>query len=175
MRPMPPNTQYTAYGKRFILIGGHGRSSSSATTGGAGGGLGIATGSEGATIREERGSGEEGGAPADIGRGGRSTSGRPCRNRSREPPGRDREARARSCGREIEIEIRLRESKTLGIALGGDADADALQGFIARKMSFVASRILHAPGWWLLEAEGERAFFHYRLYPLSFYCPEDKS
>jgi len=63
-----------AYGKSFIFIGGHGRSSSSATAGGDGGGLGIATGFEGATIREERGSGEEGGAPADIGRGGRSSS-----------------------------------------------------------------------------------------------------
>jgi len=118
---MPPNTQFTAYGNSsFIFNGGGGRFSSEAAAGGAGGGLGIATGAEGATTREERGSSEEGGAPADIGRGGRSTCGL---------AGIDRGSRrvkiakrARSCGREIEIRIAGIENSGDRLLLGSDAD-----------------------------------------------------
>jgi len=101
---MPPNTQFTAYGNSsFIFNGGEGRFSSSAAAGGAGGGLGIATGAEGATSREERGSSEEGGAHADIGRGGRSTCGLAGIDRGSRRV--EIANRARSCGREIEIKI----------------------------------------------------------------------
>jgi hypothetical protein len=120
-----------AYGKSFIFIGGHGRSSSSATAGGDGGGLGIATGFEGATIREERGSGEEGGAPADIGRGGRSSS---------SLAGIDRGSRRVEIAKRVRGDLVGDRDQDAGIensdrllweAGGGDADA----GFIAREMS----------------------------------------
>jgi len=125
---MPPNTQFTAYGNSsFIFNGGEGRFSSEAAAGGARGGFSIATGAEGTTTREERGSSEEGGAPADIGRGGRSTCGLAGIDRGSRRI--EIAKRARSCGREIEIG--MWESKTLRIDCsgrwgGGDADA---QGF----------------------------------------------
>ena len=140
VRPMPPNTQFTAYGNSsFIFNGGEGRFSSEAAAGGAGGGLGIATGAEGATTREERGSSEEGGAPADIGRGGRSTCGLAGIDRG---------------SRRIEIAKRARgavagdRDQAAGIVnlwgllweVGG-GDADALQGFIAREDRVVMRRV----------------------------------
>ena len=98
-RPMPPNTQDTAYGKSsFTFIGGEGRFSSCAAAGGAGGGLSIAAGAEGATTREELGSSEERGAPADIGPGGRSTSGLAGIDRGSRRV--EIAKRARSCGRD---------------------------------------------------------------------------
>jgi len=115
----------------FIFNGGEGRFSSSAAAGGAGGGLGIATGAEGATTREERGSSEEGGAPADIGRGGRSTCGLAGIDRGSRRI--EIAKRARSCGREIEIG--MRESKTLGIDCSGrwGEATPTRKGFIARE------------------------------------------
>jgi len=109
---MPPNTQFTAYGNSsFIFNGGEGRFSSEAAAGGAGGGLSIAAGAEGATTREELGSSDERGAPADIGPGGRSTSGLAGIDRGSRRVEIAKRARGDVIGRS---RSGLRESKTLG-------------------------------------------------------------
>jgi len=139
VRPMRPNTQFTAYGNsRFIFNGSdsEGRFSSAAAAGGAGGGLVIATGAEGATTREERGSSEEGGAPVDIGRGGRSTCGLAGIDRGSRRVEIAERARGAVVGRSRSGLIAGIES--IAVGGGGEGGADAL-GFYCpgRRVGFV--------------------------------------
>jgi hypothetical protein len=148
---MPPNTQDTAYGKSLIFIGSKGRTSSCAATGGARGGHSIATGPKGATTREVQGSSEVGGAPVDIGRGGRSTYGLARIDQRSRQVEIVKRTEMWTCGRQIEIRIARIENS--GDQLLWEAGVEArrcrTRVLLARKMSrrvgFVASRIPHVP------------------------------